>query len=177
VDVAVAGGADHKGLACPVRHRLGPLGLQRPGCAGVCELADAHFRLLKQTLGWTRPKIRTPQAANRWTWMILAVYTQLRLARPLAADLRRPWEKPAGAQRLSPTRVRRWFRHLRADTPSPAMAPEPSQPGPGPPPGRRNHRPTPRHDVHTAAAATSTKTATKRSKAKRSTNPRPRRTG
>lgn len=48
------------------------------------------FRLLKQTLGWTCPKIRTPQAADRWTWLILAVYAQLRLARGLTSDLRRP---------------------------------------------------------------------------------------
>jgi hypothetical protein len=45
------------------------------------------FRLLKQTLGWTCPKLRTPAAADRWTWLILAAYTQLRLARHLAADL------------------------------------------------------------------------------------------
>jgi hypothetical protein len=53
------------------------------------------FRLFKQTLGWTTPKIRSPQAAGRWTWIVIAAHTQLRLARPLAADLRRPWEKPA----------------------------------------------------------------------------------
>lgn len=135
------------------------------------------FRLLKQTLGWTCPKVRTPQAADRWTWLILAAYTQLRLARPLAADLRRPWEKPASPQRLSPARVRRGFRHLRAKTPSPARAPKPSRPGPGRPPGHRNHHPAPRHDVHTATAITSTKTTTKRSKTKKSTSPRPRRTG
>ncbi|GAA3846660.1 hypothetical protein GCM10022403_092950 [Streptomyces coacervatus] len=27
------------------------------------------FRLMKQTLGWTRPKIRTPEAGDRWTWL------------------------------------------------------------------------------------------------------------
>ncbi|MDN5854605.1 MAG: transposase, partial [Actinomycetia bacterium] len=71
------------------------------------------FRLFKQTLGWTAPKIRTPQAADRWTWLIIAAHTQLRLARPLAADLRRPWEKPAPPGRLTPARVRRGFRNLR----------------------------------------------------------------
>jgi hypothetical protein len=50
------------------------------------------IRLFKQTLGWTAPKLRSPQAADRWTWLVIAAYTQLRLARPLAADLRRPWE-------------------------------------------------------------------------------------
>lgn len=135
------------------------------------------FRLFKQTLGWTCPKIRTAQAADRWTWVILAVYTQLRLARPLAADLRRPWEKPAMPQALSPARVRRGFRHLRVKTPNPAQAPKPSRPGPGRPPGRRNDHPAPRHDVYTATGLTSPKTATKKPKKKQSANPRPRRTG
>lgn len=30
------------------------------------------FRLFKQTLGWTAPKIRDPEAADRWAWLILA---------------------------------------------------------------------------------------------------------
>ncbi len=58
------------------------------------------FRLMKQTLGWTRPKVRSPEAADLWTWLIIAAYTQLRLARPLAEDLRRPWERPAPPRRL-----------------------------------------------------------------------------
>ncbi|SDZ19378.1 DDE superfamily endonuclease [Geodermatophilus africanus] len=48
------------------------------------------FRLFKQTMGWTAPKIRSPAAADRWTWLVIAAHTQLRLARHLAADLRRP---------------------------------------------------------------------------------------
>ncbi|MEK6443901.1 hypothetical protein [Pseudonocardia sp. T1-2H] len=90
------------------------------------------FRLLKQTLGWTAPKIRSPQAADRWTWVIIAAHTQLRLARPLAQDLRRPWEKPAPPGRLTPgARVRRGFRHLRPRTALPAGAPKPAHPAPG----------------------------------------------
>ena len=60
------------------------------------------FRLFKQVLGWTVPKIRDPRAADRWTWLIIACHAQLRLARPLAADLRRPWERPAPPGRLTP---------------------------------------------------------------------------
>ena len=52
------------------------------------------FRFLKQSLGWSRPRLRDPQAADRWTWLIIAAHTQLRLARPLAADCRLPWQKP-----------------------------------------------------------------------------------
>ncbi|MGH3381744.1 MAG: hypothetical protein ACRDP6_44155 [Actinoallomurus sp.] len=55
------------------------------------------FRLFKQTLGWTAPKVRTPETADRWTWLVIAAHTQLRLARHLTVDLRRPWEKPSNA--------------------------------------------------------------------------------
>jgi hypothetical protein len=133
------------------------------------------FRLLKQTLGWTCPKIRTPEAADRWTWMMLAAYTQLRLARPLAADLRRPWEKPADPDRLTPARVRRGFRNLRTKTLCPAHAPKPSRPGPGRPRGRPNNRPTPRHNVHTASTTDTQKRRT--TKESTSNTPRPRRKG
>lgn len=63
------------------------------------------FRLFKQTLGWTVPKVRDPQAADSWTWLMIVVHTQLRLARPLTTDLRRPWEKPVAPDRLTPARV------------------------------------------------------------------------
>lgn len=118
-----------------------------------------RIRLLKQTLGWTAPKIRTPQAADRWTWLVIAAHTQLRLARPLAADLRRPWEKAAPPGRLTPARVRRGFRNLRAHTTLPARAPKPSRPGPGRPPGSKNTRPAPHHDVGKTTTRQPTKSA------------------
>ena len=105
------------------------------------------FRLFKQVLGWTIPKIRDPAAADRWTWLIISCHAQLRLARPLAADLRRPWERPAPPGRLTPARVRRGFRNIRAKAAQPAGAPKPGKPGPGRPPGSRNRRPATRHDV------------------------------
>ena len=105
------------------------------------------FRLFKQVLGWTTPKIRNPEAADRWTWLTITAHTQLRLARPLAADLRLPWERPALPGRLTPARVRRGFRNIRATIPSPAGAPKPGKPGPGRPQGSTNRHPAPRHDV------------------------------
>ncbi|GAA2541956.1 hypothetical protein GCM10010398_30950 [Streptomyces fimbriatus] len=98
------------------------------------------FRMIKQTLGWTRPKLRTPAAADRWTWLIIAAHTQPRLARLLVADLRPPWEKPAQSGRLTPVRVRRGFRNLRPNLPCPARAPKPNRPSPGRPPGSKNRR-------------------------------------
>ncbi len=101
------------------------------------------FRLFKQTLGWTAPKIRMPEAADRWTWLVIAAHTQLRLARNLTTDLRRPWERPAPPGRLTPTRVRRGFRNLRAKAALPAGAPKPGKPGPGWPPGPATADPPP----------------------------------
>ena len=105
------------------------------------------FRLFKQVLGWTAPKLRDPAAADRWTWIVIACHAQLRLARPLAADLRLPWERPAPPGRLTPARVRRGFRNIHQALPRLAGAPKPGKPGPGRPPGSKNRRPAPRHDV------------------------------
>ncbi|MEX5301357.1 hypothetical protein [Kocuria sabuli] len=105
------------------------------------------FRFWKQTLGWTAPKIRSAQAGERWTWLVIVAHTQLRLARHRAVDLRRPWEKPLPLDRLTPARVRRGFRHLRVKTSRPASAPKPSRPGPGRPPGVKNRHRAARHDV------------------------------
>jgi hypothetical protein len=96
------------------------------------------FRMIKQTLGWTAPRVRHPPTADLWTWLIIAAHTQLRLARPLAEDLRHPWERPVKTERLSPARVRRGFRNLRRKAARPAAAPKPGKPGPGRPPGSRN---------------------------------------
>ena len=106
------------------------------------------FRFLKHTLGWTRPRIRTPQQGDRWTWLIIAAHTQLRLARHHTQDLRRPWEKPPTTPRhLTPARVRRGFRHLHRKTTQPTSAPKPSRPGPGRPPGSRNTHKATRHPI------------------------------
>jgi len=105
------------------------------------------FRFLKQVLGWTRPKLRDPAAADRWTWLVIACYTQLWLARGLAADLRLPWQRPCPPGRLTPARVRRGFRNIRQMLPGLASAPKPGKPGPGRPPGSKNRHPATRHDV------------------------------
>ena len=118
------------------------------------------FRLFKQTLGWTTPKIRTPEAADRWTWMVIAAHTQLRLARYLTDDVRRPWERAAPPGRMTPARVRRGFPSIRGTMALPASAPKPSRPGPGRPPGSKNTRPS---QHHTVGKHTKTDTVTKAS--------------
>lgn len=109
-----------------------------------CDL-EHTFRLFKQVPGWTAPKIRDPAAADRRTWIILACHAPLRLARPLAAGLRLPRERPCPPGRLTPARVRRGFRNIRATSTCPAGAPKPGKPGPGRPPGSKNRHPAARH--------------------------------
>ncbi len=98
------------------------------------------LRFGKHTLGWTTPAIRTPAQADRWTWMLLAVLTQLRLARPLAADCRLPWERPRDPGRLTPARVRRDFRRIRQQLGTPASPAKPCRAGPGRPKGSSSGR-------------------------------------
>ena len=94
-------------------------------------------RFAKNTLGWTAPALRTPEQADRWTWLVVAAYTQLRLARGLVADDRLPWERPCDPAKLTPVRVRRGFRRLRAMLGTPASPPKSTTAGPGRPRGTR----------------------------------------
>lgn len=96
------------------------------------------IKFLKLTLGWTAPRVRHPEQADRWTWLILAAYTQLRLARSIVADRRLPWEKPLSQKRLTPTRVLRAFCGLLPDLGTPASAPKPRGRSPGRSKGSRS---------------------------------------
>jgi hypothetical protein len=109
------------------------------------------FRFAKNTLGWTTPSVCTPEQADRWTALVVAALTQLRLARGLVQDLRLPWERPLDANKLTPARVRRGFRRLRATFGTPANPPKRSRAGPGRPKGTRTG-PRPRHPAIKKAA-------------------------
>jgi len=115
----------------------GPLDLDQAWRAYIRRFDLEHtIRFAKQTLGWTTPRPRHPEQADRWTWLVLAAYTQLRLARQLACDQRLPWERPRPQPRLSPYRVRRGFPRLLCALGSPAAAPKPAGRPPGRPTGR-----------------------------------------
>ncbi len=83
------------------------------------------FRFVKETLHWTALRVRHPAQADRWTALVVLAYTQLRLAQPVVADQRLPWERPLRQDRLTPGRVRRQFSHLRALIGTPAQPPKP----------------------------------------------------
>jgi hypothetical protein len=98
------------------------------------------YRFCKQTLNWTTPRVRTPQQADRWTWLVLLAYTELRLARRIAADQCLPWEAPQYPRRtaLTPARARQGFPALLAWLGTPANAPKPCGRSPGRPKGARS---------------------------------------
>ena len=98
-----------------------------------------HFvRFLKGILGWTAPRVRHPEQADRWTWLVLAAYAQLVLARGAVADRRLPWERPLLPGSLSPNRVLRNFASLLPVLGTPAEAPKPRGRSPGRPKGSRS---------------------------------------
>ena len=98
------------------------------------------FRFLKQSMGWTTPRVRHPEQADRWSWLVLAAYTQLRLARERVADQRLPWERRYDRGRLTPIRVHRVVSSLLMELGTPARAPKPCGRSPGRPKGRLSGR-------------------------------------
>jgi hypothetical protein len=130
----------------------GPLDLDVLWRAYVRRFDLEHtLRFCKQSLGWTTPRVRHPEQADRWTWLIVAAYTQLRLARVWVADRRLPWERRLDPDKLTPTRVRRAVSGLLPAVGTPAAAPKPCGRSPGRPKGSRSGRAT-RHPALKKAA-------------------------
>ena len=96
------------------------------------------YRFFKQVLKWTAPKLRSPEAADRWTWLVILAYIQLRLARPLVLDHHLPWQAPLPTEKMTPARVRRAFSHLLPTLGRLASVPKPAGRSTGRPKGRRS---------------------------------------
>jgi hypothetical protein len=123
----------------------GALALDLVWRAYIRRFDEEHtFRFLKQVLNWTIPQVRHPEQADRWTWLGLAAYTQLRLVGTAVQDQRLPWERPQREHPLSPYRVRRTFSTVLLLVGTPANAPKPCGRSPGRPKGRRSV-PAPRY--------------------------------
>jgi hypothetical protein len=89
------------------------------------------LRFLKQDMGWTTPRVRHPEQADKWSWLVVAAYTQLRLARERVAHQRLPWERRYDRGRLTPVRVHRVVSSLLVEVGTPAKAPKPCGRSPG----------------------------------------------
>jgi hypothetical protein len=99
-------------------------------------VVEHAFRFLKQTLGWTTVRPRSPAVADRWTWLLAAGLWQLWLGRALVADARLPWERRPTCS-PTPGQVHRAFAGLLAGLGSPAREPQARGNSPGRPPGFR----------------------------------------
>jgi hypothetical protein len=95
------------------------------------------FRFLKQTLGWTSIRPRSPEAADRWSWLLALGLWQLWLARSLVADQRMPWERVLPEERLTPGRIQRAFPGLLTALGTPTRPVRPRGKSPGRRPGER----------------------------------------
>jgi hypothetical protein len=143
------------GLAVVVAHqRLGRR--HRPALAGVLRRFDLEhtFRLFKQTLGLPsagpHPRSATPRPPTGGPGCSSPRIPSSASPAPsptTCADHGNHPHRPAPPGRLTPARVRRGFRNIRAKTTCPAGAPKPGKPGPGRPPRSTNRRPTPHHHV------------------------------
>jgi hypothetical protein len=96
------------------------------------------WRCFNQVLKWRTPKLRSPEAADRWTWLVILAYVQLRLARPLVVDHRLRGPAPLPVEQLTPARVRRAYTPLLPTLGRLASVPKPGGRSPGRPKGRRS---------------------------------------
>ena len=127
-----------------------PLSLDELWRAYLARFDEEHaFKFAKGTLGLTAARVRTPEQADRWARLVMAAQAQLLLARPHAADLRRPWEtRPPAGRPLTPGQVRRGFANIRELLGTPAHVAKPARPGPGRPKGSGSPSgPAPRYPV------------------------------
>jgi hypothetical protein len=88
-------------------------------------------RQAKELLGWSRAHLGTVERQERWTWVgVLAVW-QLLLARALAHDCPRPWERVAPAGPLPLARVQRDYGRILRQFELAMAAPKPRGKAPG----------------------------------------------
>ena len=93
------------------------------------------YRLAKQRLHWTMPKLKTPQQAERWSTKMPAITWQLWLARESIGDRPLPWQKPQS--RLTPGRTALRMGSVLARLGTPARRTKPRGKSPGWPSGRK----------------------------------------
>jgi hypothetical protein len=90
----------------------------------------------KDLLGWTQAQLGDVARQDRWTWVVLLAGWQLLLARDVARDCPRPWER-AAAGRLPLARVQRDYGRILREFGLGVPAPKPRGKAPGRPTGTR----------------------------------------
>ncbi len=98
---------------------------------------ETLHRQAKDLLGWSRAQLGRVERQDRWTWVVLLAYWQLLLARDLARDCPRPWERRAALGALPLARVQRDYGRILREFGLAMPAPKPRGKAPGRPPGTR----------------------------------------
>ncbi|MEO6723922.1 MAG: NF041680 family putative transposase [Blastocatellia bacterium] len=94
------------------------------------------YRFIKQSLNWTLPQLSTPEQSQLWSSLLLIASWQLWLARTVAQDNPRPWQKPQPPEKMTPGRVQLGMNGVLAGIGTPAEAPKARGKSPGWPVGR-----------------------------------------
>lgn len=87
------------------------------------------YRFQKQALLWARPRLRTPDQFERWSWVVAITFNHLVLARDLVEPVLRPWESTHRPP--TPQQVRRGMHILVPQLGTPARPPQPRGKSPG----------------------------------------------
>ena len=98
---------------------------------------ETLHRQAKDLLGWSRAQVGTVERQDRWTWVVLLAYWQLLLARELARDCPRPWERGAAPGPLPLARVQRDYGRILQQFGLAMPPPKPRGKAPGRPVGTR----------------------------------------
>lgn len=90
----------------------------------VLRFGQEHgYRFDKQALIWERPRLRTPEQFERWTWIVAIAHNHLVLARDVVEPEWRPWENKQRV--VTPQQVRRGISTLLPRLGTPARPPKP----------------------------------------------------
>lgn len=90
---------------------------------------EHSYRFDKQNLLWTKPRLRTPEKFEIWTYIVSAVHNHITLAYEYHQDFRMPWANPASEP--SPEQVRRGLEGIIAQLGTPARPTLPRGKAPG----------------------------------------------
>ncbi|WP_199315149.1 NF041680 family putative transposase [Aerosakkonema funiforme] len=117
------------------------IGEQMPPLTEIWQLylrrfgVDHWYRLAKQRLHWTLPKLSTPKQCERWSDLMPMITWELWLAREIVQDRPLPWQKRL--TKLTPGRVAQAMPGLLAAIGTPADSPKLRGKSPGWPTGQQ----------------------------------------
>ena len=92
---------------------------------------ETWHRQAKDLFGWSRAQLGDVARQDRWSWVVLLAYWQLLLARAVARDCPRPWERSVKAGPLPLARVQRDYGRILEQFGLRVAAPKPRGKAPG----------------------------------------------